>query len=41
MNFEEQMNQGGLVFWAVTGAGAALGYLALVAVMSLPDYLVA
>lgn len=39
MNFEEQMNQGGPLFWAVTVASASVAYLALWAVMALPDVL--
>lgn len=39
MNFEEQMNQGGPLFWGVTVASAAVAYLALWAVMALPDVL--
>ncbi|WP_422170917.1 hypothetical protein [Limnohabitans sp.] len=39
MNFEEKMNQGGPLFWAVTVASASVAYLALWAVMALPDVL--
>lgn len=37
MNFEDQMNQGGPVFWAVAVASAGVVYLALWAVMALPE----
>jgi hypothetical protein len=37
MNFEERMNQGGPLFWAVTVASAGVAYLALWAVMALPE----
>jgi hypothetical protein len=37
VNFDQQMNQGGPVFWAVTVASAGVAYLALWAVMALPE----
>ncbi len=37
MNFDEQMNQGGPLFWAVTVASASVAYLALWVVMALPE----
>ncbi len=36
MNFDERMNKGGLLFWAVSVASAALVYLSLWALMALP-----
>lgn len=39
MNFEDQMNQGGPLFWAIAVVSASLAYLALWAVMALPTFL--
>ncbi len=39
MNFDEQMNRGGPLFWAVTVVAAALAYAALWVVMALPTFL--
>lgn len=37
MNFDEQMNRGGALFWAVTVVAVALAYAALWVVMALPE----
>lgn len=39
MNLEIQLNQGGPIFWVLAAATAALGYVALWAVMALPELL--
>lgn len=37
MNFEDRMNQEGPLFWAIAVVSASLAYLALWAVMALPE----
>lgn len=37
MTFDDQMGRGGLLFWAVTAASTVGAYLALWALMAMPD----